>query len=310
MTSTTQGKGHSFVHGLMFLTIFLVAFSFPVGAAITHALPPEVLMFIRFLMASVFFAPYVFIKNGFQLPKLKSLLGYMVLSIPLVVFFWCMFESLRFTTALNTGALYTTVPAITAVFAFFINKVNTGKLRSLGLLLGTLGALWIVFRGDINGLLNLEFNSGDLIFLVGCLFMGAYNPLVKKIYVGEPMEVMTFWVIFMATLLLFILSLDNLDQVHWLAVESQVYLGLAFLAIFTTLFSFFVLQMATVKIGATKVAAYGFLTPIMVIALSAVLGDGVDGWSIAPGVILVLLAMLLINGEKYFRLTIRTEAAS
>jgi len=98
--------------------------------------------------------------------------------------------------------------------------------------------------------------------------------------------------------------------VQWLAVESQVYLGLAFLAIFTTLFSFFVLQMATVKIGATKVAAYGFLTPIMVIALSVVLGEGAISWSIAPGVILVLLAMLLINGEKYFRLTIRTEAAS
>jgi len=167
-----------------------------------------------------------------------------------------------------------------------------------------------VFRGDINGLLNLEFNTGDLIFLVGCLFMGAYSPLVKKIYAGEPMEVMTFWVIFMATLLLFILSLDNFDQVQWLAVESRVYLGLAFLAIFTTLFSFFVLQMATVKIGATKVAAYGFLTPIMVIALSAVLGDGVVGWNIAPGVMLVLLAMLLINGEKYLRLTIREGAVS
>ena len=62
MTPTTQSKGHAYVHGLMLLTIFLVAFSFPIGAAITHALPPEVLMFIRFSLASVFFAPYVFIK--------------------------------------------------------------------------------------------------------------------------------------------------------------------------------------------------------------------------------------------------------
>ncbi|MEY8264014.1 MAG: DMT family transporter [Bermanella sp.] len=310
MTPKTQSKGHAYVHGLMLLTIFLVAFSFPIGAAITHALPPAVLMFMRFTVASVFFAPYVFIKYGLQLPKLKSLLGYAVLSIPLVVFFYCMFEALRFTTAINTGALYTTVPAMTAVFAFFINKVNSSKLRSAGLLLGTLGALWIVFRGDLNGLLNLQFNKGDLIFLLGCLFMGAYSPLVKKLYGGEPMAVMTFWVISMAALLLFILSVGSLEKIQWLAVEPRVYFGVAFLAIFTTLFSFFVLQLATVKIGATQVAAYGFLTPIVVIALSAAAGSGEVSWSLMPGIGLVLLAMLFINAESDLRLSVGKEAAS
>ena len=310
MTPKTQSKGHAYVHGLMLLTIFLVAFSFPIGAAITHALPPAVLMFMRFTVASVFFAPYVFIKYGLQLPKLKSLLGYAVLSIPLVVFFCCMFEALRFTTAINTGALYTTVPAMTAVFAFFINKVNSSKLRSAGLLLGTLGALWIVFRGDLHGLLNLQFNKGDLIFLLGCLFMGAYSPLVKKLYGGEPMAVMTFWVISMAALLLFILSVGSLEKIQWLAVEPRVYFGVAFLAIFTTLFSFFVLQLATVKIGATQVAAYGFLTPIVVIALSAAAGSGEVSWSLMPGIGLVLLAMLFINAESDLRLSVGKEAAS
>ncbi len=295
---TTAEAKNGWVHGLMLFTIILVAFSFPVGAAITHALPPEVMMLIRFSMASALFAPYVFIKNGWQIPKFKSLLGYGLLSIPLVAFFYCMFESLRYTTALNTGALYTTVPAITAVFAFFINKSVSTTQRSIGLLVGTIGALWIVFRGDVSALINLDFNHGDLIFLTGCLFMGAYSPLIKRLYAQEPMEVMTFWVIFIGACELLLLSWGKLEHIQWLQVDPSVYLGLGYLAIFTTLLSFFVLQLATVKIGATKVAAYGFLTPIMVVTLSILLGETVFDWVLVPGIFLVVLAMFLINFKK------------
>ena len=113
----------------MLLMVALIASSFPVGALITEGLPPEVMMLIRFVLAALLFAPYVFIKNGWHLPSARRLMGYAILSIPLVIFFWCMFEALRYTSALNTGAIYTTVPAITAFYVFFINRETTGKRR-------------------------------------------------------------------------------------------------------------------------------------------------------------------------------------
>jgi len=71
----------------MLLTIILAASSFPVGAAITDKLSPEIMMFLRFFLAAVLFLPYVLIKNGFSIPSIKTLLNYLILSIPLVVFF-------------------------------------------------------------------------------------------------------------------------------------------------------------------------------------------------------------------------------
>lgn len=290
-----------YVHGLMLFMIILVSGSFPVAALITDALPPELMIFIRFLGAAVLFSPFVFVKHGFSLPARKTLLGYAFLSIPLVIFFWCMFESLRYTSVINTGALYTTVPAITAVFAYVINQDKTSLRRALGLLLGTLGALWIVFRGDLQALLNLNFNYGDLIFLTGCLFMGVYSPLIKKLYAGEPMELMTFWVILIGAVWLLPLSLNNLDTVVWRQVPSEVYFGLLYLAIFTTLGSFFIIQFATVKLGATKVAAYSFLTPVFVIALSIILGMAIFQWEIVPGIVLVLLSMVFVQRDGSIR---------
>ena len=122
--NSSFAKSLLFAHGFMLVTMLLVASSFPVGAAITNELDPAVMMFIRFSLATAFFAPYVFIKNGLAFPPKKQLFRYVVLSVPLVIFFWCMFESLRFTSALNTGALYTSLPAITAVYALFINHLE------------------------------------------------------------------------------------------------------------------------------------------------------------------------------------------
>jgi len=283
------------VHALMLVIMVLVAGSFPVAGLITDALAPELMMFVRFLFAALLFAPYVFIKNGWHIPAIDRLFAYALISIPLVVFFWCMFESLRYTSVINTGALYTVVPAITAVFAYIINRDLTNRRRKIGLLIGTVGALWIVFRGDLQALINLQLNYGDLIFLTGCLFMGIYNPLIKRFYQGEPMEVMTFWVILLGALWLLILSFNQLDQIIWKNIEMTVYAGLLYLSVFTTLGSFFVLQYSTVKLGATKVAAYGFLTPVFVIILSIAIGLEAFEWLTLPGIGLVLLSMIMIQ---------------
>lgn len=289
-------QGSNFhVHASMLVIMVLVAGSFPVAGLITNALAPELMMFLRFLIAALLFAPFVFIRNGWSIPTVDRLCAYALISIPLVVFFWCMFESLRYTSVINTGALYTTVPAMTAVFAFLINHDSTNKRRKFGLLIGTVGALWIVFRGDLQAFTSLQLNQGDLIFLTGCLFMGVYNPLIKHFYRDEPMEVMTFWVILIGAFWLFILSFNRFEQIVWQNIEIKVYAGLLYLSVFTTLGSFFVLQHATVKLGATKVSAYGFLTPVFVIILSVTIGLETLDWHVLPGMCLVLLSMTLIQ---------------
>lgn len=296
MTEFTENSKRN-AHGLMLISILLAATSFPIGAAITNNLPPAVMMFMRFLLAALMFAPYLMLKNTLYFPTPKRMLGYVVLSIPLAVFFWCMFEALRYTSAINAGALYTLVPAITAIYALFINKEITHTFRSAGLLIGTLGALWIVFRGDYAALINLNLNYGDFIFIVGCFFLGVYSPLIKNIYRGEPMEVMTFWVLMSGAGWLLLASSSQLSGIEWSNVSYEVYAGILYLALFTTLITFFLLQICVVRIGATKVAAYGFLTPIFVIIISITLGTDHLEMALLPGIVMVILAMFIIQYE-------------
>jgi drug/metabolite transporter (DMT)-like permease len=285
------------VHGLMLLAIILAASSFPVGAIITNELPPAVLMFIRFLLAALLFSPLVLHKHGIKVPNLKHLLRYAVLSALLTAFFWCMFESLRYTSVVNTGALYTLVPAFTAISAYLINKEIINNYRILGLLVGTIGALWIVFRGNIDHLLGVQLNYGDLIFILGCISLSLYNPMIRRLHTNEPMMVLTFWILTIGSIWLLLLSIRDIPQIDWKHIDDSVYLWTIYLAVFSTLITFFIINFSTIKIGATKVAAYGFLMPFFVILISLIVGLEKFEVILLPGILLILGSVIFIQFE-------------
>lgn len=285
-------------HGLMLFAVALAAGSFPIGAVVAGELPSTVLIFLRFLVAALLFAPFVILKYGRKLPSPRRLLGYMFLSIPSVVFFCCMFESLKYTSVINTGALYTLVPGITAVYAIFINSERLSGKRAAYLSIGILGAIWIVIRGNLDTLLSFNFNKGDGIFLVGCLFTALQNPLTKRLYKQEPMSVMTFWLLLSGSILLGAFSFHEFDEIEWTEMSWKVYPAIVYLALFSTLISFFIRQKVVIEIGATKVSSYGLLAPFFVIIFSLLFGMESFTFGLLPGMALVATAMFLIQKPK------------
>lgn len=287
-----------YVHGLMLLMVVLVASSFPVGQFISGTLPADTLMFIRFSLAALIFMPFVYLRFGLELPKLKRFAAYGLLSWPLVGFFWCMFTALEYTNALNTGALYTLVPALTAINSFILNRERTQPRVVLGLVVGTLGAAWIVVRGDLTALLALDFNYGDGVFFLGCICMGFYKPLIKKLYIDEPIMLMTFWVTLCGALWLFLISFTNLSLIEWQQVPVSTYAWVIYLAIFTTLVTFFLVQFGTVHLGVVNVAAYSFLTPVFVILIGLFIGGEAVSVALLPGVVMVVVAMWFVQVKR------------
>lgn len=279
----------------MVLSRALIATSFPVGAAITGGLDPAMLTLLRFALAALLFAPYVAIRHGLTLPPLKSFICYSVISGILVFFFWAMFEALRTTSALNTGALFTLVPGMAAVYGIVLVRERIDRRRTIALVLGLVGALWVVFRGDPERLVSLAFNRGDVLFLVACLVMALYMPLVNRFHRGEPTAVMTFWI--MATGAVWLLLVNNTAvwTTDWGQVSFGVFLGIAYLAVFTTILTFFVQQHGTLRIGPTRATSYNYLNPALVVGLEWTVGRGLPPMMTLPGVAIVLLATLVLQ---------------
>ena len=285
------------VHCLMLLAAVIVSSSFTVGEAITHGLAPSVLLLVRYLAAVLCLAPVLVLHHGFTLPPLRNLGGYALISASTVGFFWCMFEALRYTDALNTSVIFTLVPGISGVYSAVFLKERLGRGRLLALFFGMTGALWVIFRGDLQRFLGLEVNYGDLLFLAGCFMMAAYTPLVKRLHRDESMVVMTFWVLATGTVWLLLLSIAGLGAVDWQAVAPRVWAGILYLAVFSTIITFYLTHISTLYLGPTRVMAYSYFYPAFVLVINWGLGKGLPPAAILPGVIVVTLATVVVQRE-------------
>ena len=283
------------VHGQVLLSRALVATSFVVGASITHGLAPELLTLLRFVLATVLFLPYVAFAHGIAWPGLRALAGNALISASIVGFFWAMFEALRWTSALNAAALYNLLPAIAAVWAWVLVRERLGGFRLVALVLGGIGALWVVFRGEPERLLALDLNRGDLIFLAGLVAMGLYTPLIRRFDRKEPAAVMTFWTLATGAGWLVLVNNAAIWQTDWAGVEGEVFLGIAYLAVFTTILTFLIMQHATGHIGPTRVASYGYLSPVFVVAVELALGHDLPSAMTWPGLVLVVAATVVLQ---------------
>ena len=69
--------------------------------------------------------------------------------------------------------------------------------------------------------------------------------MLKKLYRGEPTEVITFWTLLLGAGWLLIASITSIINVDWHGTPSKAYGGIVYLAIFTTLLIHFISQKCT-----------------------------------------------------------------
>lgn len=281
------------VHLLLLFSTTLVSTSFIVAEEITASLDPIALTFIRFLIAALILLPVISLRYTVAIAPI-ALLRYGAISGCQVLFFWAMFLSLRYTSSLNISVLFTLVPAISALFAGIINRERVRGYLLLALAAGLIGALWVIFKGDLHLLLTLAWNRGDLIFFGGCLAMALYTPLVKLLHRGEPMEMMTFWILVTGCFWLLPGTVQIMGRISLSDIPSSTWLWIIYLALFSTVITFYCTQYGTKMIGPTRTISFSYLYPLLVMLLNYFLGRGWPPVKVLPGIVLTLVAVVLL----------------
>lgn len=279
----------------MLLFIFLVSTSFPVGAAITHELDPTALTFLRFCIASTAFGILLAFKREWHWPGPLLCFRYLCLGALLVVFFVTMFEGLRLGSAVSLGAVFTLIPMMTAVIAYFLVGQKTSRRLWGGLLIAAAGAVWVVFGGSVEALLEFSLGRGELIFWVGCLSYAAYSPCVRRFHQGENLLVLTFWTLIAGTVILAGYGWQEIIDTPWAKLPFSVYGAITYLAVCNTAISFFLLKYASFKLPAAKVMAYTFLTPAIVLAIEGIVSRQIPDMSLVLGVLVTAMAMIFLQ---------------
>jgi len=281
-------------HGAMLLYAFLVSTSFPVGKAITDQIDPVVVSFLRFFLATLIFAVVLGVREKITFPRARDFLRYAVISFSIGAFFVLMFEALKLTTPVKTGAIFTLLPLISGLIGFVLMGIRVTARQITALIIGSLGAVWVLFEGSLDALLNFDLGPGEYLFALGVLSFAAYAPLIKKLHRGESTVALTFWVVASGAVLLGLYGAPEIIATPWQSIDWTVYLAVGYLGLFNTAGTFFLAKFASVQLPPAKVMAYTYLTPGFVVTL-AIIGNGIPTASVMAGIAVTVVAMILLQ---------------
>lgn len=278
----------------MLLFSALIAGSFTTGAMAVPYIAAAPLNALRFVLAALLMGAFAFgvARKPFAFPPAPWRFG--IMGVLMAVYFVTMFVALTMTLPVATSAVYTLVPLMTAVTAYFLVGQRSGPAVLLSLVLAGLGAIWVIFRGDLDALLGFDIGRGELIYFVGCLAYAFYTPLLRRYSRGEPALVLSFWTLSASAAWICLYGLPEILATDWLSLPPVVWWVILYLAVGPTAICFFLIQFASHHLPAAKVIAYGYLVPAFVIVLEGLFGHGWVSLSVVLGALVTVLGLAVL----------------
>ena len=272
----------------------LVAGSFSLGSIIANDISPIALTAVRFILAAIVIGIIAISTGSVTQAALKSPWRYLVLGGIFSVYFVLMFEGLKTATPVSTVAIFTLIPAVSAIAGFVILGQAVSSRIVVALIIGAVGALWVIFRADIQLLSTFSIGRGELIFFVGCIAHAIMPILFRLLNRGENPLMVTFGLLISGAIILCIIGAREIIETDWIGLPTIVWVVIFYVSICASAITFVLLQFASMHLPATNVMAYTYLTPIWVLVWELFLGHSVPPLWVLGGVFLAVVSVTLL----------------
>jgi len=274
--------------------------NFMVGKlAFVENIPPMTLVFLRWSLVWIILLPFTYkeiLKNKDIIFKNLPLLFFLALT-SVGLFNSFTYLALAYTQVINASLFNTAIPAMIIFLCFLLKIERTNKFQIFGLIISVLGILSIITKLDLNILLSLNFNKGDLIMIGGVITWGLYSSFLKKKKFTLPLLTLvhvlcTFGLIFILPQFLYELS-------HGLTVKLNTNLGLTliYLALFPSIGSYYCWAGAVAIIGANRAGIFLSLIPFFSTIMAITFFNEKFQFFHLIGSILIILGLFLSNKE-------------
>lgn len=291
---TEAQKGHAAMLGYA----AVVAGSFSLGSMVGPYIEPSVLNAVRFVLAAALLWAMALATGGGTRSVAAAPWRYFALAGLFALYFVTMFEGLKTAEPVSMAAVFTLNPALTAVFGYLLLRQITTARMALAIVVGGLGALWVIFRADLGALLAFEVGRGEAIYFWGCIAHALYAPLLRKLSRGEPALAFNAGIVTAGAVILCLWAGPRVLATDWAAMPPVVWVTLVYVTLFATALSFMILRYAALRLPSAKVMAYTYIVPSWVILWELALGRGVPSALVLPGVALTALSLVLLLKDE------------
>jgi drug/metabolite transporter (DMT)-like permease len=295
LTQHATGREKLKAHLAMLLFAVLIAGSFSFGGLAATRMPGFAVNLVRYAVATgaMFAFGLWFLGTKPRFPAAPW--RFLLLGALMAVYMSTMFKALEFTSPVATGAVFTLMPLVSAGFAWLFMRQVTRPGVLVSLVIAAAGAIWVIFRGDVDAILAFDVGAGEMIFFVGVVCHAAYAPLLRRLNRGEQAFDFAFWGVAATFLFLFIPGVPALATVELIRTPPIVWIAILYLAIVTTVITFLLIQYASMRLPAPKVLGYGYLTPSFIILLEGLIGHGWVHPSVMAGALVTACGLVVMG---------------
>lgn len=262
-------------------------------------LTPIVLFSMRaFLAGALFWLASLFApKEQVPLRDLLLLAGASVLGLflPQLTFL----HAIAHTTPVDLSVMSTTTPVFTMfVAAIFLKEPITWK-KALGVALSFGGILWLILQSSFSGNGASETEPIGIVYcfanyIIFAFYLGTCRPLISRYSAVTSMK----WMFLFAFLFSLPFSLPNLPATDFSAVPATVWWEIAYMVFFSTFLAYWLLPIGQQRIRPTLVSMYGYLQPIIAVAVA--IWTGMDRLTLtkALSALLVFVGVWVVNQSR------------
>ena len=262
-------------------------------------IPPMTLVFLRWSLVWIILLPFTYkeiLSNKNIILKNLPLLFFLALT-SVGLFNSFTYLALAHTQVINASLFNTAIPAMIIFLCFLLKIEKTNKFQIFGLIISVLGILSIITKLNLNILLSLSFNKGDLIMVGGVITWGLYSSFLKKKKFILPL--LTLVHILCTLGLLFILPqfLYELSQGLTIKVNTNLVYTLIYLALFPSIGSYYCWAGAVAIIGPNRAGIFLSLIPFFSTIMAIIFFKEQFQFFHLIGSILIVLGLFLSNKE-------------
>ena len=145
-------------------------------------IPPLTLNTFRWISVWLILIPFTFkeiFKNIAYIKKNLLAIAFMGV-ITISTFNSVVYFALNYTQVVNAVLVLAIIPAVTIVLSSLMKVEKSNIFQIFGLILSIIGVGSIISNGDVQRIVSLSFNNGDLWMLVCVLSWALYSTLLKK----------------------------------------------------------------------------------------------------------------------------------
>ena len=201
------------------------------------------------------------------------------------------------TQVINASLFNAAIPAIIILLCLLFKVEKTNKFQILGLIISVLGIITIITKLNLDILLSLNFNKGDLIMVGGALTWGIYSTLLKRKKFTLPLLTLVHVICTLGLISVLPQFLYEYTNGQVIKFDINLVYTLIFLALFPSIGSYYCWAGAVSILGANRAGISLSLIPLFSTIFAIGIYDEKFQFFHLIGAILIILGLFLSNKE-------------